>query len=712
MVAVNTSRSSYDTLVNEASPNINYGDWGLLTVQGGPAGQVRHGFVYLPGIPPFGSTITSAKLRIWLQGSNWSGGPHTLTARRIVFPWKESLLTWNRTVVGQVTATNSASAAVTGGTDGQLVEFDVSLMLADVAAGGAWYGIRLEVDTADGVPRRIYSSEASDPAKRPQLVVEWNRAPLAPVDMSPSGGRSVSIANPVLGWVFRDREGDGQSELQVQVSTASTVDSTGAFTSFEFDSGWVPSEETQLDLSQPISRTASVTTTLSSTTITTATDVFDAGDVGASITGTGIPTGTTITAVASATSATMSQAATASGTVTATITRSYAGLADGDTRYWIVRTKDEAGLVSPWSAVQAFRRDVKPTLALSSPVDGGTVDETTPSIVTTMTGRAQEAITYSLFEHPSGRHLWSSGYHAAESASGVAYSEAIPAGLLTKTGQQYRLHVWAYDTVDRESTPGDPTQIPVYATFTFVRSATPSPVTSLTVVDETPGVKLTWNRAAGLGHPDFWCLMVDGVRVYDRLDPLDYTLGGDPIVYSMVWYGASPRMQHTFEIEAVVNDAGKLKHSQGNATQNFSPRSSGIWLVDDANPPYASNSLPKKVRLLGTDSPDLRIGESSAVFYPVGRRDPVRITDAIRGLEGTVQGTIRSDDPAGTDFLANAKWMKHPEQVGRRFRLLMTGDSLPVEIGEMSLSPTRRGGELEHAVTVQVAQVGEFEGDQ
>lgn len=710
MMATNTSRSSYDTLVNEASADTNYGSWNLITILGGPAGQVRYSYVYLPGIPPFGSTITSATLRIWLQGSNWSGGPHTITAKRIIYPWKESLLTWNRTVSGQATTTNSASAAVTGGTDGQLVEFDVSLMLADVAAGGAWYGVRLEVDTADGVPRRIYSSEASDPAKRPQLVVEWNRAPLAPVDMSPSGGRSVSIANPVLGWVFRDREGDGQSELQVQISTASTVDSTGAFTSFEFDSGWVPSEETQLDLAQPISRTASVTTTLSSTTITAATATFDAGDVGASITGTGIPAGTTITAVASATSATMSQAATASGTVTATITRSYAGLADGDTRYWIVRTRDTAGLTSPWSAVQSFRRDVKPTLTLSSPVDGGTVDETTPPIVTTMTG-AQEAITYSLFEHPSGRHLWSSGYHAAESASGAAYSEAIPAGLLAKTGQQYKLHVWAYDTVDRESTPGDPTQIPAYATFTFVRSATPSPVTSLTVVDETPGVKITWNRAAGLGHPDFWCLMVDGVRVYDRLDPLDYTLGGDPIVYEMVWYGAKPNLEHAFEIEAVVDDAGVLKHSQSNATVTMTPdltEIGGTWLVDADSGTFPSSALPRKVRIRGAEVPDLQVGESSAMFYPIGRPDPVYIVDSIRGLEGPVSGVIDATDPQGSDFIENFEWAKRRDNIGRRWRLIFGDINVPVQIGKMSNTHAdthvRR-----HQVSVEVSQIDEFE---
>ncbi|PXY33549.1 hypothetical protein BAY59_10730 [Prauserella coralliicola] len=643
----NSSRSSYDTLINEQSPNINYGDWNLVTVAGG-VGDRRYAFLYFPGVPPAGSTITSATLRLWLQGSNWTGGPHTITARRVTDTWKESLLTWNRAAGSAVplmgSPVNPGSEPVTGGADGQLVEIDVSLMLADIAAGERWYGIRLEVDTADGVARRIYSSEAADPARRPQLVVEWNRAPLAPVDMAPSGSRAVSVDQPVLTWVFKDREGDEQAEFQVQLSTSSTVDSAGAFTTPEFDSGWIASGNTQLDLAQT----------------------------------------------------------------------AYAGLADGATRYWIVRTRDVPGHVSPWSAVASFRRDTKGTLAIGSPLDGGTVDETTPTIVSTLSGRDQEAISYNLAEGDgTGRFVtvWSSGRFAADAAAGVPFEFSVPAGVIKRTGREYRLVVFSYDTVDREATPGDPAYIAAQSTFEFVRSATPSPVTSLTVTDEAPGVRLTFNRAAGVAQPDFFCLVVDGVRVYDRIDPLEYSEGGDPIAYSFVWYGATPNVQHTFEVEAVVDDAGLLKHSQANATQTHTldlTKVGGVWIVDNFAAPYAPDDLPRRVRIRGAEVPDLKLGESSAIFYPIGRRDPVYIVDAIRGLEGSISGVVEAEDPAGAGFIENFAWMKLEQNVGRIFRLIFGDINVPVQLGKATNthldSHMRR-----RQVSVEVSQVGEFE---
>ncbi|TKG58902.1 DNRLRE domain-containing protein [Prauserella endophytica] len=642
----NSSRASYDTLIYEAQANTNYGDWNLVTVCGG-TGQRRYSFLYFPGIPPSGSTITSAKLRVWLQGSGWSGGPHTITARRVTDTWKESLLTWNRANGSAVplmgSTTNPGSANVTGGVDKQLVEIDVSLMLADIAAGTKWYGIRLEVNTNDTVARRLYSSEASDPSLRPQLVVEWNQNPLAPVDMAPSGGRSVSVAKPVLKWVFKDREGDQQAEFQVQISTTSTVNSSGAFPTPEFDSGWIASSNSQLDLA----------------------------------------------------------------------TTAYAGLTDGATRYWIVRTRDVPGLVSPWSAVQSFRRDTKGTLTLTSPLNGGTVDETTPPITSTLTGRTQEAISYSLSEvTPTGQliNVWNLGRFAAPAADGVPFTFNIPAGKITKTGQQYRLAVQSWDTIDRENIPGDPGSQVAQATFTFVRSATPAPVTTLTVTDEAPGVKLTFNRAAGQGAPDYFCLVVDGVRVADRIDPTDFSLGGNPIVYSMVWYGANANTEHTFEVEAVVLDGGVYKHSQSNATQTHTvdlTEVGGTWLVDDFDTLHVPADLPRRVRIRGAEVPDLEVGESSGTFYPIGRRDPVYIVDAIRGMEGPVSGVVEAEDPAGSDFIENFEWMKREENVGRRYRLIFGDINIPVQLGKAK--NTHLDSHLRRRqVSVDVAQVGEF----
>lgn len=647
----NRSRASYDTFIHEGDANKNFGDWHLLTLAGNASNR-RFALLYFGGLPPAGATVASATLRIWLKvgaTSDWSG-THTITARRMLPTWKESLITWNRAGSGQLTtgSTNPASAVVTGGTGGQMVEFDVSLMMADVAAGADYAGIRLEVNT-NGT-KRIHSSESATPEFRPQLEIEWNRAPLEPTDLAPAGGRSVSIAKPVLTWNFRDREGDEQAEFRVLISTASTVDSAGQFTTNEFDSGWIVSGEEQLDLS----------------------------------------------------------------------TTAYVGISAGVTRYWQVRTKDVPGQLSPWSDPEEFTRTAKGTFTIDSPLDGGTVDETTPTITTTLS-LAQEALAYRL-ETADGDGGWMTTWDQprfADSASaGVANSFSLPKGLLRRTGWQYRLKVWAWDTIDREGTPGDPVRYTDTATFTFVRSATPSAVTALAVVDETPGVKLTWNRAAAVSAPDYFCLMVDGERVFDRIDPADFSLGGDPIVYSMVWYGAQPNVSHTFEVEAVTLDLGKLKHSQSNATVTMTPdlaeaEVGGTWLVDDYDQTHTPATLPRRIRIRGAEVPDLQIGESSATYYPIGRRSPVIVVDAIRGLEGTVSGVVGQndlDDPNSVGFLDNWEWAKLPENVGRRWRLVFGDINIPVQLGQASNthadSHMRR-----HQVSVEVSQVAEFPDD-
>lgn len=717
---INRSRASYDTFIHEANADKNFGDWHLLTLAG-DANDRRFTLLYFGGLPPAGATVSSATLRFWLRtgpGSDWSG-THTITARRMLPSWKESVITWNRAGPNQLTggSTNPASAVVTNGVGLELVEIDVSLMMADVAAGADYSGIRLEVDTTG--TKRIHSSEAGDPSFRPQLEVEWNRAPLAPVDMAPSGGRSVSVSNPVLTWDFRDREGDEQAEFRVQIGTTDSTYAGGALSSPEFDSGWVASVEEEYDTSVGISRTAQVTTTSASTTITAATATFESADVGHSITGSGIPAGTTIATFVSATEVTMSQAATASATITATITRTWAGLADGATRYWVLRTRDVPGLVSPWSEVEEFTREAKGTFTIDSPLDGGTVDETTPAIVTTLTGRAQEALAYRLMvEDDAGQStiIWIQPRFLAETADGVSHSFNIPKGLIRRTGRTYNIRAWSYDAVDREATPGDRVWLTDDATFTFVRSAVPSAVTALTVVEESPGVRLTWNRAAGVAQPDFFALMVDGERVFDRIDPLDFSQGGDPIVYEAAWYGVQNNVEHTFEVEAVTLDAGKLKHSQSNATVTMTPDLTGVggtWLVDDDTELHPSSTLPRRVRIRGAEVPDLQIGESSASFFPVGRRSPVYIVDAVRGLEGIVSGVVGQndlDDPNTVGFLDNFEWSKLPENVGRRWRLIFGDINIPVQLGQAT--NTHGDSHLRrHQVSVEVTQIAEFPDD-
>jgi hypothetical protein len=397
----------------------------------------------------------------------------------------------------------------------------------------------------------------------------------------------------------------------------------------------------------------------------------------------------------------------------------WAGITDGNTRYWIVRAKDEQGNISPWADPQGFTRSGKGAFTISSPTTGGTVEETTPPIITSLATRSQESISYLLEQWNAADNewieVWSQGKRAAPTTPGSNYSFGVPAGKITLASNNYRLTVRSWDNLDRDACPGDPAYVQAQSTFTFVRSATPSAVTVLTAAQEAnggPGVVLTFNRAVGQAAPDYFALVVDGERVLDRIDPADIIVGGSPIVFNLVWYGAEPYGSVTYEVEAVTVVSGVLKHSQGNDTEAFTSRPSGIWLVDDNDAPYAPGAPPRRVRLTGTASPSLGISESGATYKPVGRRDPVTIIDAIGGYEGTVSGRINTSDPleSGVSSIANLRWMKRPRNVGRRFRLLAGGLSIPVELGVVDLfAPIGDAGQVRgYDVSFEVAQVGDF----
>jgi hypothetical protein len=864
-------RASYDTRAAEDTANTNFGEERFIALRALTTAN-QQSYVSFSGLPDLGSVISSATLRLWLKGANWSSGPHTITARRIVEKWKESQLTWNSRP--DIDAGVSASTAVTGGVDGQSVDINVTTILAGVMTGDPWYGFRHDVASSTTLQRQIYSSEAADPAMRPLLIDEYSTLPDAPIDLNPSGGKRVSIAKPTFTWQFRDFDGDEQAAFQLQINTTSTTQTDGSFAAPEYDSGWVPtiSEEfdsslsgsggalptvvavgtiasgtgditpglpagwavndiflvfcesgtadpapavptgyahvtgssvsttgtrltvfwkrataaesapliadtgnhqsarmmafrgcrttgnpweiTQTSVEAVVDTTGSAsgpTTTQANELIVIAcssdydpaaddtagysaftnaalgslTEQIDNRSAAGGGGGLGVATGTKATAGAvGATTYTLANAANKAHLVIAlTPTTSsgptWAGISADATRYWIVRARDEMGNTSPWADVQAFTRTTKGTLAVSSPADAGTVEETTPPIITTLTGRTQEAISYLLEQFVAADNqwveVWSQGRRSAPANSGSAYSFGIPAGKITAAATNYRLTVRTWDDQDRDATPGDPMYVQVVSTFTFARSATPSPVTVLTAAAEAssgPGVLLTFNRAVGQSAPDYFALMVDSVRVMDRIDPADIIDGGSPIVFSFIYYGAEPYVQHTFEMEAVTFASGVLKHSQSNATANFTPTPSGVWLLDADNTTYKAASPPRRVRLGPGASVSLGIAESAATYHVVGRRDPVDIYDAIAGYEGTVSGQINTNDPleSGVSSITNLRWMKRPRNIGRQFRLVAAGLSIPVQLGAVDgLSPMGYVGAVRaYEVSFAVTQVAEF----
>jgi hypothetical protein len=226
---------------SEAATGTSFYDRPTLALDGAGSDEKR-AYLWFPNpIGPLGDQVLSAELRLRLANS-WSG-TITITAKRITATWKQRTVKWGSAGnVPAVTATNSASVAVTNGSAGDLVTLDLSAMLEDVADGGAWYGIRLELDSGSG---RIHSPLAADVTMRPQLVVDLSVLPDAPDNLRPDGDNFVTDDEaPVFKWAFGSGDVNAyQAQSRVRVSTTEGSASSGD----AYDSGWVTNDVSNWD---------------------------------------------------------------------------------------------------------------------------------------------------------------------------------------------------------------------------------------------------------------------------------------------------------------------------------------------------------------------------------------------------------------------------------------------------------------------------------
>jgi hypothetical protein len=205
-------RTSSDSWVNEDSPGTNHGPDRRFFLNG-QASHKRFGYAYFSKPFPGGALILDAELTLTLAAS-WAGTT-TITINRIVESWKESKI--NYTNRPSITTTHQATAAVVGGSAGQRVTVNLTSMVADVAAGAAWYGVQIQIDTTGN--KYIWTSEAPN-EHGPTLDVSWALVPDAVTDLHPADGAIVGDTTPVVTWTFRDVDGSSDQESsQVQVST-------------------------------------------------------------------------------------------------------------------------------------------------------------------------------------------------------------------------------------------------------------------------------------------------------------------------------------------------------------------------------------------------------------------------------------------------------------------------------------------------------------
>lgn len=357
----------------------------------------------------------------------------------------------------------------------------------------------------------------------------------------------------------------------------------------------------------------------------------------------------------------------------------FAGISAGTSKYWRVRVWDGTDLVSPWSAVATFSRVDHGVLTITVP--GATVDTTTPAVTWTLTGgEPQQFYRVTLFSvDASGvlTQLWTT------SGADATTSVEVPHGLI-HTGGSYRVRVEVWDDVLRF---GDD-HLTDEQDFTYVRSGVPAAVTTLTATpaDSGPDVLLHWTRAS---TPTYFSLRVDGVEVADRIVPADVQVSAG--VWELRWWQATPRVSHTYEVEAVETVSGDLEHSDGNATAVATTTPIGIWLADEAD------SLA--VRIEGGEDNPLAVGRSGTTYYPIGRQAaPVHVSEGSRGYEGTVAGSLPSAAVRDAFLLLSSR--------DAALRLVIGDLNIPVRMVDGSAWPTPVPGDRLYGCTAEVYQVG------
>lgn len=616
-MSTKTVYATIDAWTNQDRPNVNHGPDTRLMLKG-TTSHKKYGYILFAKPFPPGALILGATLTLTLAAA-WPGTT-TITVRRVTATWREGRLTWNNQPA--TTATHLATKVVTGGAKDDAVTVDLTTMLADVAAGSAWYGIRVEVDVAG--PLYLWASEAvARPS--PKIDIEWTLVPDAVTDLHPLDGAVVGSTTPVFTWTFRDSDGTAdQASSQVQ------VDNTDDFASPVYDSGMVANGEQQW-------------------------------------------------AVAS-------------------------GLSNGGDYFWRVRVIDTNGNTSDWSDVGSFHVTTRGTLTITSP--STTPEETTPPVAWTLGSGTQIAYQVILRDllaapvtDPGGSIIFDTGRVASTDTS-----VAIPSGRLVRTDTNaYQVEVRVWDNTDRESTPGLPAYSVATRTMTLTPSGVPTDVLTLTATDDAPAVAFQWTRT---NMPDYFALRVDGDvpagtdafgNTWDRLDPTDYLVSGT--TYRMAWYRAEPSVGHTYEVIAVVDNAGVLQMSTGNPTTTFTSRPVGLWLIDEAS--------GERVRFEGRDDPSgsWKIGEEATDYYPVGRRSPVHIVTSLRGYEGSMSGLYLNDwgDVTADEYKAALEAIKASGST--HVRMIVQGFNLPVQVSDVSTAPFHPAG---YSAAFAFAQTDEF----
>lgn len=350
-------------------------------------------------------------------------------------------------------------------------------------------------------------------------------------------------------------------------------------------------------------------------------------------------------------------------------TTSYPGLTAGTETRWRVQVQDGSGLWSDWSDPARFRRDNKGTLTIDNPgaPPNDFVSEWTPPIFWSLAGETQRK--WQVFVTPADDHT--DVLHDSGKVKGADASYTLPKGVL-EDDSRYRVVVRIWDTKDREHTPDDPVWTQAEREFAFKEDPTPNPVTALAAENllPRPWVELTWDRATA---PDRFVVKRNGTVIEHDLDPADLFTSGTS--YRWVDKDAHPYRHHVWVVQSVANG----KTSANNPNVGLDVAQQGIWLAD--------KERDIDVFINGRDEGTWGVGEEGTTHMPLGAEHGARITQAVRGLEGSITGEL-TDLGATSVETWEDRLLRIKSRPGQVLTLSLGNVSLRCVVANIAIWPT------------------------
>lgn len=656
---------SGDAWVEKDLPAANHGQLAFLSVNG-DATHTRYTYVFFqPPFPLDGEAVVSlALLHFFIYGA-WTGSQN-LTFERILEPWDENSVKWDNAPA--VDATHAVVFNITGGASGDHKQVNIAPIMADVAAGAPFYGLRIKSSGTSN--RAIVSAENGTETLRPYAELEWTVDSDEPIGLAPGGALAVSTNKPELSWMWG--YADVQDDEVLQAYSYIQIDDDPAFPSPEYDSGWQPNTLTSWALA----------------------DTAYAG----------VPEGATrywrIKVRDSAGNETeWSDPAEFVYVPAGDLTLNYPPddpdpVVNETTPDIDITLTDAAQESAELVLLQVDEQDpdesddVEPADPDEDPEPDDVFDDDAEGIDGL---EANPTEGDPVLEQPPPLELW----RFPKSLTGDSVF-TIPENLIDSAGV-YQIAVRNWDAEPRDGISGDPGYLEVVRQFRYERpSSSIVPVTDLEVSKRGPMVELTWTYPEG-EVLNYFSLRINGREYKQRIEVQDVRVGSSQTFTMKIW-NLDPWKRHRIVIEAVKLVSGKHHHSKGNKRRYVTTKPIGAWLVDP--------SMDLAVKIRGLNPVDASWREIGTTYDIPGRPDPVRVMDSLGGFSGSVGNDAFVLGPKAADRFEKIK----DRSQKRHMRLAWSRYNVPIRVEEGGLNPMSDTppGTQQFAVEFGFYQVGEF----